>query len=190
MDLTSGLMGLSPDAVLPPGYTDPGEAHAAAPGSLPVTGEHMPQPGAAAGSLSAPGAPLQHFAAAAAEPTPAHALEPAPSEGADDRKRQLSASDDGGGPSRKQPYYFEFAKKKWEYEETFRLPDGTSWPEVQGCLIWLPFLLWTINTLTVKGQQIGWRPSSDSHSVPCQQQLHDLMAVQCMGRLLFPAMFS
>lgn len=31
---------------------------------------------------------------------------------------------------KKPTYYFEFAKRKWETEETFRLPDGTFWPQV------------------------------------------------------------
>lgn len=30
---------------------------------------------------------------------------------------------------KKPTYYFEFAKRKWESEDTFRLPDGTYWPE-------------------------------------------------------------
>ncbi|BDA51010.1 probable 5-keto-D-gluconate 5-reductase at C-terminar half [Coccomyxa sp. Obi] len=36
-----------------------------------------------------------------------------------------------GSEDKKKPtYYFEFAKRKWETEETFRLPDGTFWPQV------------------------------------------------------------
>lgn len=44
--------------------------------------------------------------------------------------------EDGGAvPSmtasdRKKPVYFEWAKKTWEAEETFKLPDGTYWPYV------------------------------------------------------------
>lgn len=44
--------------------------------------------------------------------------------------------EEDGGPSgsqsasHKKGTYFEFAKKKWEVEDTFRLPDGTFWPEV------------------------------------------------------------
>ena len=60
--------------------------------------------------------------------------------GDDERKRQLETSaQEEGGPSKKPAYYFEFAKKSWETQETFRLPDGTYWPEVgegvsvQGC---------------------------------------------------------
>lgn len=49
--------------------------------------------------------------------------------GADERKRQLD-SQEGGAPSKKPAYYFEFAKKSWETQETFQLPDGTYWPQV------------------------------------------------------------
>ena len=44
--------------------------------------------------------------------------------------------DQSGSPNpqlfseRKKGPYFEFAKKKWETEDTFRLPDGSYWPEV------------------------------------------------------------
>ena len=48
-----------------------------------------------------------------------------------ERKRQLEPSaQEEGGPSKKPAYYYEFAKKSWETQETFRLPDGTYWPEV------------------------------------------------------------
>ena len=37
----------------------------------------------------------------------------------------------GSEPHRsKKPVYFEWAKKIWESEETFKLPDGTHWPYV------------------------------------------------------------
>lgn len=55
-------------------------------------------------------------------------------------KRQRTSNDDED-PSGDSPHpngerkvkgpYFEFAKKKWETEDTFRLPDGSFWPEVQ-----------------------------------------------------------
>ncbi|KAK9866792.1 hypothetical protein WJX84_011471 [Apatococcus fuscideae] len=46
-----------------------------------------------------------------------------------------SNPDHSGSPNpqllseRKKGPYFEFAKKKWETEDTFRLPDGSYWPE-------------------------------------------------------------
>ena len=114
-----------------------GEAHAAAPGSLTGIADPMPQPGAA--PQQAPmtaAAPLEGQNAGGASAA-YESLEPAPSGGAQDRKRQLSAASDDSG-ARKQPHYYEFAKKKWESEEAFRLPDGTYWPEVRWrCLIWL-----------------------------------------------------
>ena len=44
------------------------------------------------------------------------------------------------GSEKKKPVYFEWAKKIWETEDTFKLPDGTHWPYVspdsrfEGCL--------------------------------------------------------
>ena len=63
------------------------------------------------------------------------------SPGAEERKRQLdSSAQEEGGPSKKPAYYFEFAKKSWETQETFRLPDGTYWPQVgpdiSGLICW------------------------------------------------------
>lgn len=34
------------------------------------------------------------------------------------------------GPEKKKQVYFEWAKKAWEGDETFKLPDGTYWPHV------------------------------------------------------------
>lgn len=51
------------------------------------------------------------------------AAAPAPSTSAGEAG--TASSEDKKKPS----YYFEFAKRKWESEDTFRLPDGTYWPE-------------------------------------------------------------
>lgn len=44
-------------------------------------------------------------------------------------KRKGSADEIGGSETKKQRkgLYFEFAKKKWENEDSFKLPDGTYW---------------------------------------------------------------
>ena len=46
------------------------------------------------------------------------------------------AENEGSEPDKKKPVYFEWAKKVWETEDTFKLPDGTYWPHVS----MLPFL--------------------------------------------------
>lgn len=43
------------------------------------------------------------------------------------------AAASGAASDRKKPVYFEWAKKSWETEETFKLPDGTYWPYVSVC---------------------------------------------------------
>lgn len=47
-------------------------------------------------------------------------------------------------PRAKKPVYFEWAKKIWESEETFKLPDGTFWPYVSSLIqesLFFPSLL-------------------------------------------------
>jgi len=39
------------------------------------------------------------------------------------------------GSEKKKPVYFEWAKKVWETEDTFKLPDGTHWPYVSPSLL-------------------------------------------------------
>lgn len=77
--------------------------------------------------------------ATSAEPqtTPVLASPVAPletSEATPEQESELPVSGDltaVGSEDRKKPtYYFEFAKRKWETEETFRLPDGNFWPQV------------------------------------------------------------
>ncbi|KAK9840810.1 hypothetical protein WJX81_006321 [Elliptochloris bilobata] len=46
----------------------------------------------------------------------------------------ISAGGESVGEKRK-ANYFEFAKRKWECEDTFRLPDGSYWPQVQEGII-------------------------------------------------------
>lgn len=50
---------------------------------------------------------------------------PAQSDTSADRKRKAVP---GAFPK---PQYFEFAKRRWEKDEAFLLPDGTFWPIVQ-----------------------------------------------------------
>ena len=75
-------------------------------------------------------------------------------------KRPLSAggADEDGGPNNKKPaYYFEFAKKKWELEDTFRLPDGSYWPQVR-----------THITLIFGALPAFQRPVHAVHAQPCR----------------------
>jgi hypothetical protein len=55
-----------------------------------------------------------------------HATEQQPAPSTSAGEAGTANSDD----KKKQTYYFEFAKRKWESEDTFRLPDGSYWPEV------------------------------------------------------------
>ena len=111
--------GLGQDAVQEPGIAD-GDAHAAGGGLSGATLPLQQTPPAEEVSPVAAGPLVQSSEASV----------PEASAGAEDRKRHAAASEGEGGP-RKQPYYFEFAKKRWESEETFRLPDGSFWPQAR-----------------------------------------------------------
>lgn len=101
------------DDMLQEGGIADGDTHAAG-GELPGTPMPPAQPPAAEGPTT--------------RGSEASALEASGS--GEERKRQAASSEGEGGP-RKQPYYFEFAKKRWETEETFRLPDGSFWPQAR-----------------------------------------------------------
>ena len=47
------------------------------------------------------------------------------------RGAAAAAGDETGEKKPRKGLYFEFAKKKWENEDTFKLPDGTYWPLVE-----------------------------------------------------------
>ena len=80
-------------------------------------------------------APEPTSAEAQTTPIPATPVAPVPlPEAITEQASQQALSEEltaAGSEDKKKPtYYFEFAKRKWETEETFRLPDGTFWPQV------------------------------------------------------------
>lgn len=100
----------------------------AGPSGLSLIASSQPLISAPQSIVSAPeGSP---FTPVALAPAPAPAPQPSPEQGIGPSPSESNSLVPGSEDKKKPTYYFEFAKRKWETEEAFRLPDGTFWPQV------------------------------------------------------------